>query len=183
MRVGGNNRAMVLLALVACLALPLAGCAKKTGSADVVTDPSKGSGRNGATPDGNTDGSATKNPDGSQGKNGENFGLKDIYFNYDDATLSAEARDLLTENASHLNELTALRVLIEGHCDERGTVEYNLALGQRRADATRNYIVNLGVEGSRLTARSMGEEKPFAFGSDESAWSQNRRAHFVVTNK
>jgi peptidoglycan-associated lipoprotein len=76
----------------------------------------------------------------------------------------------------------ALRVTIEGHCDERGTVEYNLALGQRRADATRSYLVDLGIESSRLSTISYGEERPFEMGHDETAWHENRRAHFRVVN-
>jgi peptidoglycan-associated lipoprotein len=78
--------------------------------------------------------------------------------------------------------MSTMRLTIEGHCDERGTTEYNLALGQRRADAARNYLVDLGIDGSRLSTISYGEERPFETGHDESAWSQNRRAHFRVTN-
>lgn len=183
MHAGIRTRTMVYLALAVSLSLPLVGCAKKAGNTDVVTDASKDRNGTGAGGD-NADGSGTKNPGGSEsGNKGDQFGLKDVFFNYDDATLSAEARDQLADNASILGEMSALKVLIEGHCDERGTVEYNLALGQRRADAARNYLVNSGVDGMRLTPRSLGEERPFAFGTDESAWSQNRRAHFVVTNK
>lgn len=183
MTLNTSNRAMLFLALALGLSLAVGGCAKKA-AVDTTADPTKGGGTTGGQNNGSTDGTGTKTPGGSEGSDpGEQFGLKDVFFDYDDATLSADGRDILANNASILNESTALKVLIEGHCDERGTVEYNLALGQRRADAARNYLVNSGVDGMRLTARSLGEERPFTFGTDESAWSQNRRAHFVVTNK
>lgn len=183
MLISKRSRTNILLALALCVVLPLAGCAKKAGNADVVVDPNAGK-NSGNQNDGSNQGDGTRNPDAQEGRNASNqFGLKDIFFNYDDATLSGEARGMLSNNAAIMNEMSSLKALIEGHCDERGTVEYNLALGQRRADATRNYLVNLGVDGMRLTARSLGEERPFASGDDESAWSQNRRAHFVVTNQ
>lgn len=178
--------ATTLLILALAVALPLAGCGKKPLNTDVTTNPG-GGGNNGAGGNGNSNGSGADNPGGSD-KGGSMSQdelskiVQDIFFEYDDATLSAAARDILSTNASHLAELTQLRLLIEGHCDERGTVEYNLALGQRRADATKSYLVSLGVDGGRLATRSLGEERPFASGSDESAWSQNRRAHFVVAN-
>ena len=180
-----NRWGAALLVLMLAAALPFAGCAKKVGNKDLT----KG---DGTTQDGSKPGSGTQdgNPaDGANASDKKNPSqdelsqlIKDIFFDYDDATLSGAARDQLSTNASHLSELSALRLLIEGHCDERGTVEYNLALGQRRADATKGYLVNLGVDGSRLMTRSLGEERPFATGTDESAWSQNRRAHFVVQN-
>lgn len=174
--------ALMLLAIGG--ALVLGGCAKKMGNTDVTGRDSSGtSGSSGSKPGDNSGNSADKSS-GSEGKNSGDWAklIQDIFFDYDDATLSPAARDQLSTNASHLSEMTSLKLLIEGHCDERGTVEYNLALGQRRADAARGYLVNLGVEASRLMTRSLGEERPFADGHDESAWSQNRRAHFVVQN-
>ncbi|HEX7880507.1 MAG TPA: peptidoglycan-associated lipoprotein Pal, partial [Candidatus Eisenbacteria bacterium] len=163
---------------IAAVALVATGCSKKTTPPDVTqTTPAPDAGNNG----GNNDANATP-VDKVPGDDADNANLKDIYFDYDDHTLSADARSTLSGNASYLREMGAIRVNIEGHCDERGTVEYNLALGQRRADATRSYLVDLGIESSRLSTISYGEERPFEMGHDESAWHQNRRAHFRVVN-
>lgn len=105
-----------------------------------------------------------------------------VYFAFDDYTLSAEAQASLNNTADYLRENPAAVMQIEGHCDERGSVEYNLALGQRRAQSVKNYLVELGIDPSRLPTISYGEEKPAVLGSDESAWSQNRRAEFVLSN-
>jgi peptidoglycan-associated lipoprotein len=106
--------------------------------------------------------------------------LADIHFELDSAALSDEARSTLEKHALWLQGQRSAHVTIEGHCDERGTVEYNLALGEQRARATRDYLVSLGVATDRLKIVSFGKERPLAMGSDESAWAQNRRAHFVV---
>ncbi|NMW18653.1 MAG: peptidoglycan-associated lipoprotein Pal [Chlorobiaceae bacterium] len=106
--------------------------------------------------------------------------LGDVFFDFDKSELRADAVEQLKTNANWLGENAGRKVIIEGHCDERGTNEYNLALGERRANSAKNYIVNLGVEPVRLKTVSYGEEKPFAEGHNEEAWSQNRRAHFVA---
>jgi peptidoglycan-associated lipoprotein len=106
--------------------------------------------------------------------------LADVRFDFDQATLNEEARGILASHATWLKARPSVAVTIEGHCDERGTVEYNLALGDRRADATRDYLASLGIEAGRLDTLSLGKERPLAPGHDESAWAQNRRAHFVV---
>jgi peptidoglycan-associated lipoprotein len=111
---------------------------------------------------------------------GEGGPLADIHFEYDSAALSDEARATLEKHALWLKGQHSAQVTIEGHTDERGTVEYNLALGEQRSRATRDYLVSLGVAQDRLRIVSFGKERPLATGSDESAWSQNRRAHFVV---
>jgi peptidoglycan-associated lipoprotein len=107
--------------------------------------------------------------------------VKDAFFETDKADLRDDTRDVLAANAEWLKAHPSVKLLIEGHCDERNTAEYNLALGWRRANAAKDYMVSLGVAGDNVTAISYGEEKPFAIGHDEGAWSQNRRAHFVVT--
>lgn len=107
------------------------------------------------------------------------LGLKDIFFDYDKSAIRGDMQEILSGNGRHLMDNPDQRVLLEGHCDERGTVEYNLALGERRALAAKNYLVQYGVPASRLSTISFGEEKPFVPGHDESAWSQNRRVHFV----
>jgi peptidoglycan-associated lipoprotein len=109
--------------------------------------------------------------------------MRIVYFAYDSAELSAEARAALDANAAVLKRYPTWTVTVEGHCDERGTAEYNLALSERRAAAAQSYIVALGVPASRVKIVSYGKEFPFDPGHDEAAWSKNRRAHFVITGK
>jgi peptidoglycan-associated lipoprotein len=106
--------------------------------------------------------------------------LENVYFDYDRYELREDARATLANNAKQLESNAAARVSIEGHCDERGTTEYNLALGEKRAQAARDYLVNYGIGADRLTTVSFGEERPVDPGHDESAWAKNRRAAFVV---
>ncbi len=108
------------------------------------------------------------------------FGENDIYFAFDDSTLSSAAQAVLREKAAFMNSYPDIDVVIEGHCDERGTAEYNIALGERRAESAKKFLMNLGISGSRLTTISYGEEKPAAMGQNEEAWAKNRRAHFEV---
>lgn len=110
----------------------------------------------------------------------QEYGIRDVFFAFDDYSLSDEAMATLGENARIIKEHPDVVYLIEGHCDERGTVEYNLALGEKRAKAVRDYLVALGVPASQLRITSYGEERPFALGHDEAAWAQNRRAHFSL---
>ncbi len=116
-------------------------------------------------------------PQGSD--SGKIAGLNTVHFDYDKATLTAEARKQLAENAEWIKAHANVTVQIEGHTDERGSVEYNLSLGERRAKSVRAYLTSLGVDGKRMTIISYGEEKPVASGDNESAYSQNRRANFV----
>lgn len=104
-----------------------------------------------------------------------------IYFDFDKYDIRPEYRDVLSRKAEVLNEFPEIAVRIEGHADERGTVEYNLALGERRAQAAKDYLVSLGVDPDRISTISYGEERPAVEGHDESAWSQNRRDEFVIT--
>lgn len=110
-------------------------------------------------------------------------GLERIFFQFDQYTLTDEARETLNRNASFLKANPKLKVRVEGHSDERGSDEYNLALGERRARSARDYVVSLGIDGSRLTTTSYGEEMPLETGGDESAWSKNRRAEFNVIGR
>lgn len=105
--------------------------------------------------------------------------LKTIYFDYDAATLKAEARTVLAQNAKWLNANPDAEIIIEGHCDERGTTDYNIALGDRRAKSVREYLMKLGIKGNRMATITYGEEKPSAFGHDEDSWSKNRRADML----
>lgn len=110
--------------------------------------------------------------------------IRDAYFDYDKSDIRPDAESTLRANASALKQLFSQfpdgRVVIEGHCDERGTNEYNLALGDRRSTASRDFLVNLGVPASRLTTISYGEERPQCAEADESCWQRNRRAHFAA---
>lgn len=103
-----------------------------------------------------------------------------VFFDYDRHELTAEARATVEKQAEWLKRYSTLNVLVEGHCDERGTREYNLALGERRATAVRNYLIALGVDASRLQTISYGKERPAVLGSDEASWAQNRRGVLVV---
>jgi peptidoglycan-associated lipoprotein len=112
-----------------------------------------------------------------------NSPLKPVFFALDSAEVDAAGQTALDADAAALQEHRAWTVTIEGHCDERGTAEYNLALGERRAVAARAYLVSLGIPADRLRVVSYGKEFPFDPGHDEAAWSKNRRAHFVITAK
>ena len=120
------------------------------------------------------------NGDSDSGKAGT---LSTVYFDFNSSSLSSSTRDALESNANFLKENPSVEVQIEGHADERGGVQYNLALGERRAQAVKQYLVSMGVSSSRITTISFGKERPIAFGHTESAWSQNRRASFVITAK
>jgi peptidoglycan-associated lipoprotein len=109
--------------------------------------------------------------------------LSDAFFDYDQADLREDARSALAANSEWLKKYPSVQILMEGHCDERGTAAYNLALGERRANAAKDYLGSLGVDGSRLRTVSYGKERPFCTESSESCWQQNRRAHFVITAK
>lgn len=108
------------------------------------------------------------------------FVNEDIYFEFDSSTLTPEAQLVLKKKAEWLQNNPEATSTIEGHCDERGTSEYNLALGDRRATSAKNFLVDLGISASRLTTISYGEERPVALGQNEEAWAQNRRCHFII---
>ena len=109
--------------------------------------------------------------------------LADVFFDLDRSNVRDDARASLTANATWLKRWSNTRITIEGHCDERGTAEYNLGLGERRANAVKAYLVELGVPGDRITVVSKGKESPFCTESNESCWQQNRRGHFLITAK
>ncbi len=108
------------------------------------------------------------------------FENEDVQFEFDSAKLSMEAQDILRRKAEWLKKNPRAKIIIEGHCDERGTNEYNLALGDRRAFSSKSFLVDLGIANSRLTTVSYGEERPLDPRADEDAWAKNRRAHFVI---
>ena len=109
--------------------------------------------------------------------------LDDAFFDLDKSDLTDQARSSLQKDADWMKKWMSTAMTVEGHADSRGTSEYNLALGERRAAAVRDYLVSLGVGGARLTIVSMGKEQPFCREENEACWAQNRRGHFVITAK
>ena len=125
---------------------------------------------------------AKKEP-GIEGEVLESKLLKDIHFDFDKYIIRRGDTEILKENAALLKKKLKIKIQIEGHCDERGTVEYNLALGERRANNTKKYLVSLGVSGDRISTISYGKERPLDPGHNDEAWAKNRRAHNVILSK
>jgi peptidoglycan-associated lipoprotein len=124
-----------------------------------------------------------KKESGIEGEVFESKLLKDIRFDYDKYDIRRVDEGILRENAAFLKKNPKMKIQIEGHCDERGTVEYNLALGERRANNTKRYLVSLGITSDRISTISFGKERPLDPGHNEEAWAKNRRAHIVVLSK
>ncbi|OGP63846.1 MAG: peptidoglycan-associated lipoprotein [Deltaproteobacteria bacterium RBG_13_53_10] len=125
---------------------------------------------------------ARKQP-GIEGEIFESAMLKDVYFDYDRYEIRPQDAEILKDNADLLKRFPKVKVQIEGHCDERGTIEYNLALGERRAGSARDYLLSLGISPDRVSIISYGEERQVDPGHDEEAWSKNRRAHTIIVSK
>lgn len=168
------SRAALALPLLAVLVL--VGCSKKKEVAEATPPPPPPveSSPTPAPPPTSTEPAPAENAPTVQDQ------LRDVFFDYDAAALSSESQATLDANGKVLLDNANVSVQIEGHCDERGTVEYNLSLGDRRAQSARDYLVRYGVPAARVSTVSYGEERPFATGGDDAAWAQNRRAHFVV---
>src|SRR5260221_357836 len=109
--------------------------------------------------------------------------LDDVFFDLDKSDIRDDGRSALQKDADYLKKFTSIMATVEGHCDSRGSAEYNLGLGSRRASAVKDYLVNLGVPTNRLTIVSKGKEQPFCRDENESCWQQNRRGHFIITAK
>ncbi|MFA6238198.1 MAG: peptidoglycan-associated lipoprotein Pal [Bacteriovorax sp.] len=169
-------KSIALMSLLATV-LTLTSCAnlkKKTAPTDSVPDSAQ-------VDDGKNKGvSFELNGDSDSNKAGA---LKTVYFDFNSAGLSSDTKDALNNNAQFMKANPTVKLQVEGHCDERGGVQFNLALGEKRAKGVREYMIGQGVEGSRLSTISLGKEKPVSFGHDEESWSKNRRANFVVTAK
>ena len=123
---------------------------------------------------------ALKRQQEAQERAAREFVNKNVYFGFDDATLTRKAREILAKKAEWLRSHPDVEVVIEGHCDERGTKEYNMALGQRRAQSIKNFLVNAGIDADRLDTISYGEERPADPRHNEQAWAKNRRGHFRI---
>ncbi len=111
------------------------------------------------------------------------YEFSNIYFDYDKSDIKPDMRKILADHARALKDNPNIKLVIEGHCDERGTIEYNLALGERRANAVKNYLENYGIDANRLSTISYGKERPLDPGHNEAAWAKNRRAQFEVMGR
>ena len=176
-----TRNALLIAGLVLVVALvSLTGCGKK---ADVETDPAAGTGVGDDTTELPVETvPEVVEPVVDEGPDYLNldpsdYGVEDVYFAFDQYDLDDESMGILSHNARIIKE-AGVTILVSGHGDERGTIEYNLALGEKRARAVRDYLVSLGVTVGQLRITSYGESKPFAMGSNEDAWAKNRRAHF-----
>ncbi len=168
------------VAVMLLVALVIGGCSSKKREADLAYgQPGSDLGEE-ALPGGGA-GSLAQARAGTLGLEGAAAGpLSDIHFSYDSFDLDETARQVLQQNTDWLNRHLGARLEIEGHCDSRGTIEYNLALGAKRAAAAKSYLVALGVNGDRITTISYGEELPLCHEPVESCWRRNRRGHFVA---
>ncbi len=158
---------LVLVLLMALLLAFAAGCAKKARPAMPAEEPMVTQPR-------------VTEPEPEPEPMLELLALEDIHFDFDRSNIRPDAREILLGHADNLQGTPDADVLVEGHCDERGTNEYNMALGERRARSTRDFLVSYGIEPARLSTISYGEERPLDPGHDEGAWARNRRAHFIV---
>jgi peptidoglycan-associated lipoprotein len=166
-------RVMAVVSLGAMLAM---GCSSKKTTGVNGADGTNGIGTSGVS---GSDSSLEKFKKGSLG--GSGGPLSDIHFAYNEYTIEAQDGSVLRSNATWLQTNGQSRVQVEGHCDERGSEEYNIALGAKRAQAAKDYLVTLGIPGSRISTISYGKELPACQDHDESCWAQNRRDHFAVT--
>ena len=165
------------------LTFMIAGCPKNPGTSTGSYGAGSGTSRTGGSLSESGLAKGERIQERVQGSDEGTGPLADIYFNYDSADLSEESLATLQSNAEWLNNNQDANVEVEGHCDERGTIEYNLALGAKRARAAREYLVALGVEANRLSTISYGEELPKCPDQNESCWQQNRRSHFLILNQ
>lgn len=184
----GRTPLLVIALAIACAALP--GCGKKKvgGTVDQAGESglTEGSldGSGGAGGSGSGSGSSMDQfRRGTLGAGGDDGPLKDVHFGYDSYDLGDSARELLRMNGDWMRDNASTRIEIEGHTDSRGTGEYNLALGAKRATAVRDYLSSLGIPSDRMSTISYGKELPLCQEEDEACWAQNRRAHFVILNR
>ncbi|HJZ11255.1 MAG TPA: peptidoglycan-associated lipoprotein Pal [Acidobacteriota bacterium] len=177
-----NARHLLFLFLIVCIAFTFAACKKKK---EIIEPPA---------PSTTPSGTMGEQQPSSERQTGEgpltldifdevNKQLQPVFFDYNKYDIRDDQVSSLQTNARVLKQNSTVSVLVEGHCDERGTEEYNQALGERRAQAAKDYLVSLGIAEARLSTLSYGETRPFAMGHNEDSWSLNRRAHFVAVRK
>jgi len=182
-----------ILVLMLCVGLIMVGCPKKT---VVKEEPSikkeealakpEAEGTKEMKPEGGRElekSLVAKKEPGIEGEVFESKLLKDIHFDFDKYNIRLGDANILKENVALLKKYPKVKVQIEGHCDERGTTEYNLALGERRANTTKKYLISLGISADRISTISYGKERPLDPGHNEEAWAKNRRAHTVILSK
>jgi peptidoglycan-associated lipoprotein len=186
-----SQKSLIITIFILCIGLILMGCPKKTVVKEEPSVKKEEAARSEAKPPAKEPTTkeqfekslvAEKSP-GIQGQVFESSMLKDIHFNFDKYDIRPEDAVILKENAALLKRFSNVKVQIEGHCDERGTVEYNLALGERRANKTKDYLVSLGISTDRISTISYGKERPLDPSHNEEAWAKNRRAHTIITAK
>ena len=175
-----NPRGAISFLVLACAGLLLSGCPKK--ATNVAPEEEPPAPRYRAEP------AQSPQPEASRVVPEERsepapLVFENVNFDYDRSELTAAARDILANHARLLRDNASVRILVEGHCDERGTIEYNLALGERRADTVLRYLGSLGVERSRLSTISYGKERPIDEGHSENSWFRNRRAEFKIIGR
>ncbi len=187
-----SKKSWMITILILCIALIMTGCPKKTVVKEEPSvkkeDTAKAEAERKATEAEKAKGEfdktlvAKKTP-GIEGEVFESSLLKDVHFDFDKYDIRPADAAVLKENAALLKKYPKVKIQVEGHCDERGTVEYNLALGERRANSTRNYLVSIGLSPERISTISYGKERPLDPAHNEAAWAKNRRAHTIITAK
>ncbi len=185
-----SKKSLIITILFVSIALIMTGCPKKTTVKETPSAEKGAAGKAGAEKAKETDKGtefdktlvAKKTP-GIGGEVFESSLLKDVHFDFDKYDIRPADAAALKENAALLKKYAKVKIQVEGHCDERGTVEYNLALGERRANSTRNYLVSIGVSPERISTISYGKERPLDPAHNEAAWTKNRRAHTIITAK
>ena len=187
-----SKKSLIVTILILCIALIMTGCPKKTvmkeepsvKKEEAAKAEAERKAREAEKAKGELEKSivAKKTP-GIEGEVFESSMLKDIHFDFDKYDIDPADAAILKGIADVLKKYHKVKIQIEGHCDERGAVEYNLALGERRANSTRNYLVSIGVSPERISAISYGKERPLDPGHNEAAWAKNRRAHTIITAK
>jgi peptidoglycan-associated lipoprotein len=183
-----TKKSLIVTVFILCFGLVMIGCPQKTvvkEEPSVKKEPAKEAERakEAEAKQKFDDSLVAKKTPGIEGEVFESSLLKDIHFDFDRYDIRPADASILKENAALLNKYTNVKIQIEGHCDERGTVEYNLALGERRATGAKNYLVSLGIAPARISTISYGKEKPLDPRHNEEAWTKNRRAHTLVTAK
>jgi peptidoglycan-associated lipoprotein len=193
-----TKKCLIITILILCVGLVLTGCPKKTvvkeepsvkkeeatkAEAERIAKERETKAKEEAAKKTFEDTLVAKKEPGIEGVVFESSLLKDIHFDFDKYDVRLGDVPILKENAALLQKYPKIKIQIEGHCDERGTIEYNLALGERRANSTKNYLVSLGISPERISTISYGKEKPLDPGHHEEAWTKNRRAHTIITAK
>jgi peptidoglycan-associated lipoprotein len=186
-----SKKSLVITILILCIGLVIMGCPKKTvvkeepsvKKEEAAKPEAERAGKEPATKEQFEKSLVAERTPGVEGQVFESSLLKDIHFNFDKYDIRPGDAAILKENAALLKKFPNVKIQIEGHCDARGTIEYNLALGERRANRTKDYLLSLGISTARISTISYGKERPLDPGQNEEAWAKNRRAHTVITAK